>query len=63
MMDGYIDLLLSTPLLQNINKMDMEALIKCLKPFLKSYEKGNYIKENIEGKNSMLSFHAGTAKQ
>lgn len=42
-MEEYIDLLFSTPLFQNISKMNLKPLLKCMSPFVKSYEKGNYI--------------------
>jgi CRP-like cAMP-binding protein len=42
-MEEYIDLLFSTPLFQNISKINLEPLLRCMSPFVKSYEKGNYI--------------------
>lgn len=50
-MEEYIDLLLSTPLFQNISKMNLEPLLKCMNPFVKSYEKGNYITHSGENIN------------
>ncbi|SCP95294.1 cAMP-binding domain of CRP or a regulatory subunit of cAMP-dependent protein kinases [Anaerobium acetethylicum] len=42
-MKEYIDLLMETPLFGNIKKEELDSMLTCLKPYVKSFKKGNYI--------------------
>lgn len=61
-MKKYIDLLCDTALFQNINQMDMESMLKCLNPYEKSYDKGNYITHSGESINSIGLVLRGTVQ-
>lgn len=52
-MKKYIDMLADTPLFGNIEKMDLEAMLSCLKPYTKSYEKGSYVTHSGENVKSI----------
>ena len=52
-MKKYIDLLCDTSLFQNIDKLDMESMLKCLNPYGKFYKKGNYITHTGDSINSI----------
>jgi len=42
-MKKYSDMLYNIPLFRNINQADIEIMLNCLNPYLRSYEKGIYI--------------------
>ena len=61
-MQKYIDMLEVTPLFKNIDREDMVALLTCLNPYLKSYDKGNYITHSGDSINSVGVVISGTVQ-